>query len=137
LGGDELRSGEESAVVGGVSGRLRSIRRVGRMRAALGTFSVPQWSGGALEGDPRWQPGRGCPVTGRRAQEGEEAKEREGKGRRGASWLQVTSPGGSSVVQVQAGGGNINGQRAPRSYSLSQRRRQKRFVNKSSALQIF
>jgi hypothetical protein len=55
LGGDELSSGEESAVVVGVSGRLSSIRRAGRKRKGWQSFPASRRSSGRLlaaaEGD--------------------------------------------------------------------------------------
>jgi hypothetical protein len=48
LGGDELRSGEESTVVGGVSGRLRSIRRAGRKMNGWQSFPASRQSSGRL-----------------------------------------------------------------------------------------
>jgi hypothetical protein len=73
LGGDELSSGEESAVVGGVSGRLRSIHRAGRKRKGWRSFPASRRSSGrllaAVEGDGH---GELCRLleenTGRRSQ---------------------------------------------------------------------
>jgi hypothetical protein len=48
LGGDELRSGEESAVVGGVSWQLRSIRRAGRKMKGWRSFPASWRSSGRL-----------------------------------------------------------------------------------------